>query len=481
MRAPEDLYKDVLDALDEGVHVIDREGNTVFYNRQMGELEGMDSGQVVGKPLLEVFPCLSPETSTLLKVLETGAAIKNRVQTYLTISGKQVTTVNSSYPIKINDRTIAACEIAKDITDLENMNEEILELKQRIIPANDQFEQTDGLSTLIIGNSDKIKNAIDYTRKIANPSSNVLIFGETGTGKELFAKEIHRMSQRRDKPFITQNCAALPEDLVEGILFGTVKGGFTGAVNRPGLFQQAHKGTMLLDEIHTLPLHLQAKLLRVLEEGEVRPVGGKGEQKVDVRVITTMNTDPIKAMEDEKLRPDLYYRVSIVNVFLPPLRNRKEDIMPLIDFFLKNYQEKFQKEIAGFDGDLMQKLIDYSWPGNVRELEHAVEAAMNVVESGEKITFYHLPPLLQQNLNKIDLEEKVISDSNLAKREGGVFKGTEEDDYSIETLPDKLERIERDMIAKQLKQNYGNISQTAELLGISRQALQYKIRKYKLE
>ncbi|ACB84748.1 sigma-54 interaction domain-containing protein [Natranaerobius thermophilus] len=472
MKAPDVLYKDVLDALDEGVHVVDANGQTIFYNRQMGQLEGMEQEQVIGKPLLEVFPCLNSETSTLLKVLETGLPIKNRVQTYLTITGTQVTTVNSSYPIKINDNIVAACEIAKDITELKNMSEEIIELKQKMISeGTEDLDEEDDEQTAIVGKSRVIRQVLDYTRKIANTPSNVLIYGETGTGKEMFAREIHQKSHRKSNPFIAQNCAALPSELVEGILFGTVKGGFTGAVNRPGLFQQAHKGTLLLDEIHTLPLHLQAKLLRVLEEKKVRPVGGKEEQDVDVRVITTMNTDPIKAMEEETLRPDLYYRISVINLFLPPLRDRKEDILPLIDYFLQKFQKEFNKEIKGMDQNLLEKLQNYYWPGNVRELEHSIEAAMNVIESGERMTVEHLPPLMKQNIFEIDQDwhdDTTINEQELIDFEEG------------ETLPNKMASFERKAIEGQLKKYNGNISQAANSLGISRQALQYKIKKYRL-
>ncbi|OWZ83141.1 sigma-54 interaction domain-containing protein [Natranaerobius trueperi] len=467
MKTPVAIYKKILDNLEEGVHVIDIHGRSIFYNNRMSKLEGLDPEQVIEKPLLDVFPGLSTETSTLLKVLKYETSIKNRLQTYLTITGKQVMTINSTYPIELNGKVVGACEIAKDVTELKEMSEEISQLRQKVsIEENeDQFRRE---YTNIIGKSEKIIQLLEHTEKVSNTPSNVLIYGETGTGKELFARKLHNDSRRNKGPFIAQNCAALPAELIEGILFGTVKGSFTGAVNRPGLFQQAHKGTLLLDEIHTLPLHLQAKLLRVVEEGEIRPLGGQETQKADVKVIATMNTDPLEAVEKGEMRTDLYYRLSVVNLYLPPLRDRKDDIFPLVNYFLKKYQYKFNKTVLGIDPSLLDQFETYSWPGNIRELEHAIEGAMNVIEENETISFEHIPYILKQRL------------SSKGQAENNIEKCLCERNLIEETLSKRLENVERYHIQKALKENNKNVSKAAESLGLTRQALQYKLKKFDL-
>jgi arginine utilization regulatory protein len=297
-----------------------------------------------------------------------------------------------------------------------------------------------------------------------------LIYGETGTGKELFAQSIHNASNRKNNEFIAQNCAALPKDLLESLLFGTEKGSFTGAKSKPGLFEMADGGTILLDEINSMDLSLQAKLLRVLQDGRIRRIGAQKEKQVDVRIITTMNMHPDKAFEKDLLREDLYYRLSVVYIYLPPLRKRKDDIFLLTDHFIKQYNKEFDKNITGLSNKLKDVFKKYPWPGNVRELKHVIESAYNIKQLGDEIETDDLPGYIRERLgqnrnilNNWTTEEKI------------------KDNEDLPSLESYLEEIEMNLIKNALEKTDDNISAAARELDISRQSLQYKLKKYELK
>jgi arginine utilization regulatory protein len=299
-----------------------------------------------------------------------------------------------------------------------------------------------------------------------------LIVGDTGTGKELFAQSIHNGSERLSGPFISQNCAALPDNLIESLLFGTKRGAFTGAVDTPGLFEQANGGTLLLDEINSLNLNLQAKLLRVLQEKTIRRIGDTKDTPVDVRVIANMNEDPIDAVAHNRMRKDLYYRLGVVTIFVPPLSERKEDIPLLVEHFIEKYNERFQMRVKGLSEEVKQSFCEYEWHGNIRELEHIIEAAMNIMMDGEDfIRYRHLP---YQYRNKMQLKERLmpLSSVDTFMKENG--------DVTV-PLKDQIELFEKTYIGHVLKKNNFNISKTAMLLGLSRQSLQYRLKKLNLE
>ena len=259
-------------------------------------------------------------------------------------------------------------------------------------------------------------------------------------------------------PFIAQNCAAIPESLLESLLFGTAKGSYTGAVDRPGLFELADGGTLFLDEIHAMPISLQAKLLRVLEDGVVRRVGSTKTVMTNVRVMGAMNISPHQALQEKQLRPDLFYRLNVLMFQLPPLRNRKVDILFLTDHFITFFNNKLHKQVHGLDSSVQSLFQSYTWPGNVRELKHAVEYMMNVCD-GETLMMQHLPVMLQtKGIEKpVDLEKEKFS------------------------LREQLHRYEHNLIAKAMEQADGNIQQAAKLLQIPRQTLQYKLKKKSAE
>lgn len=459
------IYKSIIDAvlrnIDIGIHVVDDAGKTIIYNQAMADLEGLDINEVMGKSLLDIFPSLTPETSTLLTVLKTGKPIYNRYQTYLNNKGKQIKTLNSTIPIIIALGKHGALEIAKNITKEKELSDKLVYLQQELASKDIDDKTLKGYTFRnLIGEDEKFLSTIEIARKAAMSSSTVLIFGETGTGKELFAQSIHNESSRKHKPLIAQNCAALPESLLEGILFGTVKGSFTGAINRPGLFEQANGGTLLLDEINSMGHQLQAKLLRVLQEGYVRRVGGLSDIPVDVRILATTNEDPSKLVNKGTLRKDLYYRLNVITVSIPSLKERKTDIPLLIDHFIKKYNSILQKDVWYVSNEVREAFVHYDWPGNVRELENIIESAINMINGGHIIKSEHISTDMHERLFKSDKNKYSLH-------------------FSEEQPLDKiLEDIERSLILEAMQECGNNISRSSEKLGIKRQTLQHKLKKY---
>lgn len=309
-----------------------------------------------------------------------------------------------------------------------------------------------------------MKASIKKCEKASKSDASVFIYGETGTGKELISQSIHYASSRKQYPFIAQNCAALPESLFEGILFGTIKGGFTGAVDRPGLFEQADKGTLLLDEINSMPMMLQAKLLRVLQEGYVRRVGGTKDIPVDVRVIATTNESPTQILNENKIRKDLYYRLNVINIEIPPLRERKEDISLLCDMFIKKYNKKLNKNVKGISYDSINYLKKHNWQGNVRELENVIYSTMSMMDNEKNI----VPEMIHLNEYYYLKEKKINEEYSL-------------DDLEYKTLDHIIGDVEEGYIIESLEKTGYNVSKSAAILGINRQNLQYKMKKYNIK
>lgn len=310
----------------------------------------------------------------------------------------------------------------------------------------------------IIGESPKMLEVFEIMKKVIKTDSTILITGETGTGKELVARAIHYNGSRRDGAFVAVNCSALTETLLETELFGHVKGSFTGAIaEKKGLFEVADKGTFFMDEIGDISPNLQAKLLRVLQEGVIKKVGGTQDIKVDVRLIAATNRDITKEVDRGSFRRDLYYRISVVEIHLPPLRERKEDIPILAEHFLKKFSQKLNKDIKRFSPSAMKLLCDYDWPGNVRELEHEIERAVILNETNE--------------ITPDDLSERI--------RSGGVALKIEE--IKTRSLKGVLNNYEKKIIAELLGEMRWNKTKVAEVLGITRQALNKKIERYDLD
>lgn len=486
------LLKAASEVLGEAMHIVDSEGTTIIYNEAMASLEKISVEDALGKPFRQVFSNIPEAESTLYQALVNGQEVRNKQQTYLNIYGKEITTINTTIPIIVDGKAVAAMEVARDITDIKDMSDRLLRLQDSISAGSrGADERSDGgdqeaeveegdleeskgnasqggrLSEIshyhfsdIIGEDEAFVQALDRAKKATSNIASVFIYGETGTGKELFAQSIHYGGKRAKKPFLAQNCAAIPESLLEGILFGTEKGGFTGAVDRAGLFEQASGGTLLLDEISAMPYELQSKLLRVLQEKYIRRVGGSRDILVDARIIATVNEEPQRLIERGALRPDLYYRLNVIGIKIPPLRNRLDDIPILTDVFMKKYNEEYGKEIWMVSDQALEKLKNYDYPGNVRELENIIMSAISMAGDEHVLTADDID--IQQTYR-----EKPSAINDFEKEEG--------------SLAEYLEEIERKVILRHLDANSGNVSRTAKDLQMLRQNLQHKLKKYDIK
>ena len=333
--------------------------------------------------------------------------------------------------------------------------EERERLREENVRLREEVQKDYGLEN-IVAKSEAMTKVFDLIRKVAKYKSSVLITGESGTGKELVAKAIHYISDRKDKPLISINCGAIPENLLETELFGHVKGAFTDAIrSKRGLFEMAHRGTMFLDEVGELPQSLQVKLLRVLQDGEIRRVGDTAAAKVDVRIIAATAKDLVEEVKGGRFREDLYYRLSVLPIHLPPLRDRREDIPLLVDHFIAQYNRKLGLKISGVSKEVMKRFLQYSWPGNVRELENTIERAM-VLSEKDLIGLEALPTHMQKG------EEETQLPTGLS-----IKKNTKE--------------MEIRLIKKALMATRGNRVRAARLLEISRMALLQKLKEYGLE
>jgi arginine utilization regulatory protein len=453
------VVKNILNTLDEGILIVDRDCRVVFYNQVLSRSEGLEPSNVLGKSLLEVFPFPAPEDSTLYRVLKTGLPIVGHFQRYINYQGRRLQTVNTTIPIIEDGELVGALEVSRDISLLISLTEKLAELQQKTVikPGARVYREFGFCFDDIIGSSRKIREIIDKLQKVSQTSSSVLLYGETGTGKELFAQSIHNASPRKSRPFIAQNCAALPETLLESLFFGTSRGSFTGAMDKPGLFEQANGGTILLDEINSMGPLLQVKILRLLQDGLVRRLGSQEDIAVDVRIIATTNEKPGDLLRTGRLREDLFYRLSVIYLEIPALRERMEDVAELTQHFIAKYNEKFAKDISGADDRLLRILKDYRWPGNVRELEHVVEAMMNFIDVGD-LTAQHLDYLGYGN-----------------------FRNQLDADYGAKTgIRDDVDWVEKNMIINTLAEYGGNVSRAATAMGLKRQALQYRLKKYRI-
>ncbi|MFS0603401.1 sigma-54 interaction domain-containing protein [Peribacillus frigoritolerans] len=449
-----EVLEAILETIDEGIHVIDPKGQTIFYNEVAANHDGMKRSEVLGKPLLEAFPSLNHKSSTLLRVIKSEKPIYNYSQSYVNAHGRIIETLNTTLPIYVDGFMIGAIEIAKDYSSLKQLSERLADLESSLKTIKSPQRKTTGNGGLYsfteILTSDKgFKSLISQGKKAARSTSSVLVYGESGVGKELFVQSIHQESSRSNEPFIAQNCAALPESLLESLLFGTAKGSYTGAVERQGLFELANGGTLFLDELQSMPIDLQAKLLRVLEDGFIRRIGGTKSVQVNVRIMAAMNIDPKKAVSENRLRPDLFYRLNVLSYELPPLRERIDDIELLSEHFISIFNSKLGLSIKGMDEKTKDFFRKYDWPGNVRELKHTIEFMMNHTEN-DVLNLEDLP----QFLKKRNPSEKILP------------------------LREAMIEMETKLITEALLQTNGNVFRASKLLQIPRQTLQYKIKKH---
>lgn len=463
-----------LDLVDEGIQIYDKNAYAVFINdrsRRISEIP--DNVSVEGRHLLDMYP-LDENVSTTLTSLRTERPVVNRVDHYNTSDGTFVAAAYTAIPIRKFGEVVGTVVFEQNSEVVENRIKRMKSIQKALdsyVDPNPRMPFTGYTFDNIIGNGVALEEAVSIAKRVSSQECNVLLIGETGTGKELFAQSIHRESGRRDGKFLAINCAAVPENLIEGVLFGTVKGSFTGSEDRVGYMEEASGGTLFLDELNSMSLAMQSKILRAVQERTIRRVGGSEDIPIDVRIISSCNEDPFKAIRENRLRRDLFYRLSTVMINLPPLRDHPEDIETLMRARIRNSNIHYVNKVDKIAPEVLDFLKRYSWPGNVRELFHMVDYAMNVTD-GDTIEMEHLPKHLLR-----EYHENGMTAADTAKP-SATAADTVKPDWSRETLQSVMDRYENEVLRQALDQYGGNISRTAEALDIKRQSLQYRIHKY---
>ena len=470
----EDLIKKVIvDNIEEGILIFDTSLNIVYANNRCKEKLGIINEEIVGENVFSLFKTVTTNDSHIVKVIETGEPLIGYYDEFITKYGKKVNLFNSTYPITENGKIIGVMDVYREmggyhemenrIKLLERFNKDTHHKKVRSSTADDNGT----IYTIdnFIGKSQAISELKDKANKIACSDSSVLVYGETGTGKEVLVQALHNLNvNRRAFPFIAQNCAALPNTLLESILFGTEKGSFTDAENRPGLFELSNNGTLFLDEINSMQMDLQGKLLRVLEDGLIRRVGSSNVQRVNTRVITSTNESPQSILKQQKIRNDLFYRLNVIYLEIPPLRERKEDIEELVSYYIRYYNYKYNKNVEGFSNEVMDLLLDYHWPGNIRELQNIVESTVGIIKKEKRIRLESMSELFMN---------KLMTCSGR--------KSSFDTDFFSNSLNSNMENYERKLIEDSIIKSDGNISAAAKLLSIPKQTLFSKIKKYNIK
>lgn len=439
--------------------VTDKDGYIEYYLTYRPDISALREKDVLRKHVIEIYPFLTEESSSIMRVLRNGKPIFNEYQKLITYNGQTLHVVNTTMPIKVNDQIIGAIDVSRYVDASYERQDIRLSLKEK--------EEEKKLYTIddIITSSQSVKVIKNRIPMVAETDSSVLIYGETGTGKELVAQSIHTSSHRRDKRFVSQNCAAIPGNLLESILFGTTKGSYTGAENKPGLFEIANGGTLFLDEINSMEYNVQSKILKAIEEKQVTRLGSYEPMKIDIKIISAVNVNPLQCVAEKKIREDLFYRLSVVQLNMPPLREREEDIPFLTAHFIDTFNRTMGRDILNVDEEVEQIFQSHKWPGNVRELKNVIEGAFNVA-SGRFIQKKDLPEYLTEPMASRMVEQSMLSAEECMFEEGF-------------SLDEAVASLERKILEKAL-QGTRNQAEAARVLGISRQTLNYKIVKYQI-
>lgn len=455
----------------DSVLIVDKYYNIIHTMRLNPRFDGNLNkpiySEYLNRNFFEVFPNLKQSESTIVECIQTGKIVFREKQRFTDVIGNVFLTRNLTIPNIKKGEVVGAIELSKDITSIDDNTqseiEEIQEIQERSIPfeTNNKITFRDILTT----NEEMLKN-IEKAKVYSQNDNPVLIYGETGTGKEMFVQAMVNYNQKRNEKFIVQNCAAIPENLFESLLFGTEAGAYTGAKKAKGLFEIADGGTLFLDEVNSMPINLQAKLLRVLQDRRIRSVGSVNEKIVDIKIIAAMNIDPIEAIKHKTFREDLFYRFSSGTIRLVPLRERVEDITIYIREFIDIYNNRYNKRVVRLSRELMRFFINYEWKGNVRELKHIIESMVSIADC-RTLEVIHLPMYMKS----------ILEDAGFHQ-----VDKTEEKEFDFNaSLNDTIKRVEKDMIIKALTYTGGNLTKAGELLSIPRQTLKYKIDSYTID
>ncbi len=427
--------KQLVETMDTGILAIDDRAVITHFNKTAESICGITKQEVIGRPIQDVLP-----NSKLLDVLATNKGYTNEEE-FMECGNNKLHLLVSAWPLSVQGKIKGVMASFENMADARQLAYTLTEGEQRL-----EFD-------FILGQSPTITRVKNLAGKVAKGSSTILIMGESGTGKELFARAIHFSSPRRDKPLVTVNCGAIPEALLESELFGYEEGAFTGAKKggRAGKFELANGGTIFLDEIGELPLHLQVKLLHVLQRRQLERVGSNKVIDVDVRIIAATNRDLEKMCRNNEFREDLYYRLSVIPLTIPPLRSRKEDLHILIDHFTKKHADMLGKSIRGVNSEASKLLHSYDWPGNIRELENTIEYAVNM-ETTSIITRESLPPKIVQ------------------------FSSSSHTEARLKSIVDEKEKDVLKQYAEKMARGEMKKTEVARILGISRATLYRKLK-----
>ncbi len=441
------LLRTVLDSSNESFIYVNKEGIIEMISESYAEFLNRKKEDLIGLNVVDVV-----DNTRLDVVLKTG---KSEIAQIQIVKGKKI--IATRIPVYAKGKIVGAIGkiLFRDVDELNNLYMKINNIEKELNLYRDEFKKANKAEYAlesIIGDSPEIKRLKEMTKNVASTNSNVLILGESGTGKELFAHAIHNNSKRVEAPFIKVNCGAIPYELLESELFGYEEGAFTGARKggKIGKFKAADGGTIFLDEIADLPMNMQVKLLRVLQDRVIERIGSNTSEKVDVRVIAATNKNLEEMVEHESFRLDLYYRLNVVSIRIPSLRDRKDDIPLLSKHLINKVSIKESRQVHGISNQALDMMKNYQWPGNIRELENILERAINFLGDDKTILPKHLPP----------------------KINGGTGF------YYDRSLKDTLEEVEKEAIIRSLIQSKGNKSKAAKLLNISRTSLYEKMDKY---
>ena len=468
-------YLQILEAVQDGICVFDREGTVTYINGSYNEITGENISE--GDNIHEISP-----NGSRMRVLEKGQKIMGEISQKK--NGKSV--VANIVPIIVNQQITGGISVVKNLSEIEELIDRISHLSAKTEYLEEELHRRKKLNPAfnrIVGVSNKLYDAMKLAAKTADNNFNVLIRGESGTGKELIAEAIHYSSERATQPFIRVNCAAIPENLLESEMFGHVKGAYTGAIKtKIGKFELADKGTIFLDEIGELDKSMQAKMLRVIQKKEFQRVGDDRTITVDARIIAATNRNLEELVENGEFREDLYYRLNVIPIWLPPLRERREDIPVLSEYFLNKIAEELGCEPKKLSGEAMDALIHYSWPGNIRELENVMER-INILADGREVQKEDLPHYISENYHTSvndEVPSEAVTENGLYDAGLSLGKTSAEE---IVTGNDEImpwEYYEREIIRKALKK-YGSYNAAGKALGLTHKTVAAKARKYHIE
>lgn len=448
--------KDFLDSLNSPIAIINTEGTYIYYNLASAKLDGTTVENALNKNILSLYPHISAKNSTMIKTAITGKRFIKCHTNYINHNGDEIDYTHTTLPIIKNNKILGSIEIA---------------LNYKKIISKKKTKQAVNLGKIIY-KSKSMQELITNAKSLAKNQVPVMIYGETGTGKELIARLVHEHSERTNKPFIAVNCASIPESLTESLFFGSTKGAFTNAENKAGFIEMAEGGTLFLDELNSMSMQIQPKFLRFLQDKKFYRLGSSKEIKSNIRIIVAINQDPESLLTNNQLRLDLYYRLCVGYLEVPPLRERVEDIPLLVKYFIEKYNTHFNSITKDISKKAIGQLLKLNWSGNIRMLENTIIRSM-IKNPNKEILFFEdiLLPL------KISLRPDISTPKKESKSHRALTKDIT--DEPIDLIA-HLENTEKDIIEKYLISNRYNLAKTARILNLKRSTLQYKLKKHKL-